>query len=250
MAIGFLFNSCRKPLKDVNDYFPKVKIVSAAVQLDGSVLVTCELESPGKSKDAVMDNVGVCVSTNSNPKMHENQIIASLNGTSFTATYPGTDFSVDSVYYFSAWGANNYGYALGTPIAVDSIIATPVVPPCTWAINYVNIGTGPSAYYYMVNAPDSYNYFSAATGSGPTVNFQFGSALTTGIYTTTTELSPYAGQVFVSFYSGFVSGALNSGSNVYVNRLSATSHEISICNAPWIYSSSTFYFNTHFITPY
>jgi hypothetical protein len=251
LSVALLISSCRKPLKDVNDYFPKVKTVSAVVQTDGSVKVTGEIESPGEAKNAVIDGVGFCVSTNSEPKMLERQIIATLDGTSFTATYSVTNFSVDSVYYFRTWATNNYGYSYGDIIRVDSIIATPVTPPCTLPMYYVNIGGGqPTAYYYNVDAPDSYNYFSAATGSGPTVNFQFGSPLTTGVFQTTTNTSPPFGQVFVSFYSGFISGALNSGSNVYVNKISTTSYEISICNAPWTYSSSTFNFNTHFTTPY
>jgi hypothetical protein len=253
LAIGtiLLSNSCRKALKDVNDYFPKVKTVSAVVQMDGSVKVIAEVESIGEAKNAVMENVGFCVSTNPEPKMLDRQMISSLDGSSFTSTYPVTNFSVDSVYYFRSWATNNYGYVYGDIIRVDSIIATPVTPPCTLTMNTVNIGGGNPTYpYYSIDAPDSYNSFSAATYSGPTVNFQFGSAMTTGVFITTTDPSPTAGQVYVSFYSGFISGALSSGSNVYVNKLSATSFEVAICAAPWVYSSSTFYFNTRFVTPY
>jgi hypothetical protein len=250
ITVLLLCNSCRKALKDVNDYFPKVKTVSAIVQLDGSVRVTAEIESEGEAKNSEMENVGFCVSTSSDPKMLERQLIATSNGSSFTATYPVTDFSVDSVYYFRSWATNNYGYSYGNVICVDSIIATPVIPPCTLNMNSVNIGGSPTYYYYNVDAPDSYNYFRASTLSGPSVEFQFGSALTTGIFQTTTDLSPYAGQVNVSFYSGALYGALKSGSNVYVNKAGPASFEISICDAPWTYSTSTLHFNTHFVTPY
>lgn len=251
IALLTLNNSCRKALKDVNDYFPKVKTVSAVVELDGTVTLTAEIESKGEAKNAVIENVGFCVSTNAEPKMLEGQVISSTDGTTFTATMPVTQFSVDSTYYFRSWATNNYGYAYGDIIALDSIIATPVTAPCTLPNYSVNMGGGTGTfYYYNITAPDTYNYFSAATSSGPTVNFQFGSALTTGVFHTTTDPSPLSGEVYVSFYSGFISGALANGSNVYVNRLSATSHEITICAAPWTYSSSTFYFNTHFITPY
>lgn len=246
-----LLFSCRKALNNVNDYFPKVKTVSAVVQADGSVTVTAEVESIGLANNSVMDQVGFCVGTNSEPKMLDKQRISTLNGNTFSINYPVTEFSVDSSYYFRSWATNNYGYSYGTIIRVDSIIATPVTPPCTLTLNSVNIGGGNPTYsYYSVTAPDTYNYFSAATGSGPTVNFQFGSALTTGVFITTTDPSPTFGQANVSFYSGFISGTLSNGSNVYVNKLNATTFEVTICSAPWIYSSSTFYFNTHFITPY
>jgi hypothetical protein len=252
IATVLLTNSCRKALKDVNDYFVKVKTLSAIVQQDGSVVVTAEIESPGEAKNAVVDMAGFCVSTNAEPKMLDRQKIATVDGTTFTVTYPVTEFSVDSVYYFRSWATNNYGYSYGNIIRVDSIIATPVVAPCILTLNTVNIGGSTPTYsYYNVDAPDSDNFFIASSG-GPSVHFDFGSALTTGVFVTTTDPSPSFGQVHVSIYSGFIYGALNSGSNVYVNRLSATSHEIQICNAPWVPSSgsSTFNFNTRFVTPY
>jgi hypothetical protein len=251
ISVILLSNSCRKALKDVNDYFPKVKTVSAVIQQDGSVKVTANVESIGEAKNSVMENVGFCVSTSSDPKMLDRQIISTLDGDMFTATYPVTNFSVDSVYYFRSWATNNYGFVYGDVIMLDSIITPTVTAPCTYPIYKVNIGGGqPTGTYYNIDAPDSYNYFSASTGSGPSVNFQFGSPLTTGIFTTTTDPSPSSGQVYVSFYQGFISGALSSGSSVYVNLVGPGSHEVEICNAPWTYSSSTFYFNTHFITPY
>jgi hypothetical protein len=241
---------CRKPLKDVNDYFPVIKTVSAVVQDDGSVLVTGEIESEGKTKDAVIKYVGFCLSTNSEPQMLEKQLIADLNGTSFTGIYAGSLFKIDSIYYFRSWGTNRYGYSYGNIIALDSIIAIPITPPCTLAMNMVNIGgSQPTAYYDNVSTPDATNTITASSSSGPSATFKFGSSLTTGIYKTTENTSPSAGQVFVSFYYQFISGALNSGSKVYVKRVNSTSFEISICDAPWTYGSSTLYFNTHFITP-
>jgi hypothetical protein len=249
ILMSFMLNSCRKPLEDVNDYFPVVTTVSATVQLDGSVLVKGELESPGEAKGTQMDNVGFCVSTNSDPKMQDHQVIATLDGTSFTTTYNASDFSVDSIYYFRTWATNDYGRAMGNTLAVDSIIATPVVAPCSWSMNYASSGAGPSSGYSNVDAPDSYNFFVGSTGFG-SVHYQFGSALTTGFYTTTTSSSPGSGQVYISIYAGFSYGSLNSGSTVYVNRISAGVHDIVICSAPWSDGTSTFYFNTHFITPY
>jgi hypothetical protein len=252
LSVLLIINSCRKPLKDVNDYFVKVKTVSAVIQQDGSVVVSGEIESPGKAKGTAVEYVGVCYSTNGDPKMLDHQIIGTLSGTTFTVTCPVSNFSVDSVYYFRTWATNDYGYSLGNIIKVDSIIATPVIAPCTVTMNTVNIGGGqPSSTYYTIDAPDGYNEFTATTYSGPTIHFKFGSAMTTGIFTTTTATSPYAGQVFVSFYSGFISGALSDGSKVYVNLVGPGCYEVQICAAPWNYSSSsTFYFNTHFVTPY
>ncbi len=251
LAILFILvnHGCRKPLKDVNDYFPVIKTVSAVVLDDGSVLVTGEVESEGKTKDAVMKYVGFCVSTSSEPQLLDGQMIAELNGTQFTGIYSETRFHVDSVYYFRSWGANRYGYAYGNSIPVDSISAVPVTPPCTLAMNMVNLGgSQPTAYYDDVNGPDVTNSIVASSFNGPSVTLKFGSSMTTGIFQTTTDPSPGFGKVFVSFHYQFISGALEPGNKVYVKRINATSFEITICEATWKFNSSTLYFNTHFIT--
>lgn len=239
--------ACRKPLKDVEDYFPKVKTVSAIVQQDGSVKVSGEIESAGKTKGAVIDYAGFCYSTNPDPKMLDKQLIADLDGNNFTGAYSINLFDVDSTYYFRAWATNEYGYAYGDVIRLDSIITPTLTPPCKLDMNMLNIGASTATVYYdYVGAPDSDNSFSAYSFSGgPTIGYRFGSSLTTGIFKTSSDGSPDPGQVYIFFSSG----SLKAGSNVYVNRLSSGKFEITVCDAPWPVGSGTGYFNTHFITP-
>lgn len=250
LASGLIIiSSCKKALKNEDDYFVKLTTVSATVQTDGSVLVKAEIQSPGKAKGSSVENAGFCLSTNPQPKMLDRQLLTTTDGSSFSAVYPASTFSDDSTYYFRAFATNDYGYSYSNIIKLDSVIAPAVTAPCSLTANTVNIGGGnPNYSYYSIGAPDSYHYFSASS-SGGTVHFQFGSGLTTGIYHTTTDTSPGAGQVNVSFYFGFISGALSTGSNVYVNKLGPNSFDIRICSAPWTYSSSTFYFSTRFVTP-
>jgi hypothetical protein len=247
ISILVLSIACRKPLKDVEDYFPKVKTISAIVQDDGTVKVTGEIESAGKTKNAVIDYAGFCLSTNPEPKMLQEQLLVDLSGTTFTGIYPAALFNIDSTYYFRTWATNEYGYSYGNAIRLDSIITPTLTPPCTLAMNMLNIGASTSTVYYdVVGAPDSDNSFSAYSFSGgPTISFQFGSALTTGIFKTSPDQSPDPGQVHIRFSSG----SLSAGSNVYVNRLSANKFEVTVCEAPWSIGSGTAYFNTHFITP-
>lgn len=240
-----LTTSCKKALKDVNDYFPKLKTVSATIQTDGTVLIEGEVISEGA---ATIEYIGFCYSTSIRPNMVSNQIWATTNGTKFSAIYPGSGFDVDSVYYFRTWATNYYGYVYGNDISLDSIIAMNVTPPCTNAMNTVNEGGGQATSSY-INISTPVNYmneweFTAQTGSGPTVNFTFGSILTTGIYTTTTNTSPGYREVNISFYGGFISGTLSDGSSVYMNTIGSDVYDISICSAPWQYNSSIFYFNT------
>lgn len=235
-----LMLSCRKALKDVNDYFPKVKTIAATVQPDGSVLVEGEVESQGYSK---IQNIGFCYSTKQEPTLADNQVAVCLGGHTFSVVYPSAGFSIDSVYYFRSWAANEKGYAYGNTISLNSIIATPVVPPCTFTMNKVRIASGNPIYtYYSVSVPertfDNTWTFKAETPDGPTVYFEFGSEITTGIYNTTTSTSPGNKAVAIHFYQDFISGYLDVGNKVYVNTISPGVYDISICDATWTEANS------------
>jgi hypothetical protein len=74
--------------------------------------------------------------------------------------------------------------------------------------------------------------------------------LKTGIFKTSGHSELGYGKVSISFDNGFYSGSLEPGTDVYVVKLGEDSFEITICDAPWKYSSTTtFHFKTHFITP-
>lgn len=252
IALGFLVlltgSSCRKVLKDVNDYFPKITTVSATIQADGTVLVVGEIESEGADP---IRYLGFGCSTDAQPDMLDRQVIAEYTDGKFTAVYSG--FDVDSVYYFRSWAANGFGYSYGNILSLGHILASPVDPPCTLSPNTVTIGGGqPTAAYYTVSGPTNSTgnwEITAATLSGPTVDLLFGSALTTGIYSTVDHTSPGPGEVFVSFYSGFISGSLTAGSNVYVNTISPGKYEITVCIAPWDFNGNTNFFDTRFTVP-
>jgi hypothetical protein len=245
-----LNNSCKKALKNVDDYLPKVSIVSAEIQADGSVLVTGNIDSRGYAE---VEYAGFSCNTHSEPKMLERQVIADVNGSTFTAIYKG--FDVDSTYYFRSWATNKYGYRYGTEVPLNQIIAPAVTPACTLPMNTLNLGTGGGTYtYYYVDAPVN-NWqtwdFQASPSSGPTINFSFGSAVTTGIYTTEISTSPGAGKVSVYFYLGGSGYSLNDGSKVYVNTIGKDTVDITICNAPWQYNATTtFSMNTRLTSPF
>src|SRR5665213_1062166 len=197
ISVLLVTGSCKKALPDVNDYFPKIKTVSATIQTNGSVLLQGEIASEGASP---IEYIGFCFATNNAPNMASNQIIVTtVSNSKFSATYPGSDFNIDSVYYFRSWATNHYGYVYGNTLSLDSIVAGHVTAPCTNTMNTVNEGGGqPTATYSTIGTPVNnigYWEFTAQTYSGPSVNFSFGSILTTGIYTTTINTSPGSGAV-------------------------------------------------------
>lgn len=248
LLVAGLFLSCEKPEQDVLDYYPVIKTLSAVVQPDGSVEVSAEITSEGAAQ---VEYAGFCVDTVPNPDMLSGQALASsVSGNTFSAIYTG--FEPNKRYYFRSWATNDYGYVYGNTISVDDIQATPVEPPCTLALNTVNVGgTTPTQTFYSVDLPEnSWTYWDFdAKASSTTLGFRFGSKLKTGLFTTTTGMSPAEGQVSVTIYSGMISGGLSSGSTIYVSQKGPETWEIAICNAPWKYNNSEFYLNTRFTCP-
>ncbi|MBK8369607.1 MAG: hypothetical protein IPL10_20115 [Bacteroidetes bacterium] len=250
ILIAAVVSSCKKALKNMDDYYPKVSIVSAEIQTDGSVLVTGKIDSEG---DAPIERLGFCCNTKPNPTLTNRQIISEINGSTFTAIYTGLD--EDSVYYFRTWATNSYGYKYGTETSIENIVAAPVIPACTLPISYLDNGTGngSTSYYYVSVPTNSWQLweFSASPQFGNALNFKFGSAIKTGVYTTENSSSPQSGRVLVSFQFGWLGPvSLESGSKVYVNAIGKDTFDITICNAPWKYNTTnTFTLNTRFTCP-
>lgn len=242
----FFVTACRKPLKNVEDYFPEVTSVSAVLQDDGSVIVTGRIESPGKAKGSFVDYAGFCMNTSNDPTMLMNQKLGKMDGTTFTAVYQQSFFDEDSTYYFRTWARNDYGYSYGKTVRLDSIVATPVVATCNLTLNTLKIYEGAQEEkYYIIYDLKGGNSFRAET-SFRRLYFSFGSNLTTKIFKTQTD-SPKYGEVMVQVSYGSSDKYLSTGSNVYVNKIDSVTFDISICDAPWPLTSTTNeYFNTHF----
>ncbi len=242
--ITLVLGSCVKAKKNVQDYFVKVKTVSAVVQNDGSVLVTAEIESVG---GAPVENIGFSCGTTENHKLTTRQMDGSLSGSVFTAVYQ--NLAADSTYFFKAFATNAYGYVRGASVAVSGITPAPVVPTCTFVLGYIDLGGfAPDNNLSFGNLTPSFNIYQA-NGSSSQVNMQvrFNGIPKTGIWTIDNNYSPSLTKgVFISFNVGFISGSLNSGANVYVNEISVGVFDVYICNATWTYGSTTYNAKSHF----
>jgi hypothetical protein len=238
--------ACRKPLKNVDDYFPEVTSVSAVLQDDGSVQVTGRIESAGKARGSFVDYAGFCMSTSNDPTMLMNQKIGKMDGTEFTAVYPQKFFDQDSTYYFRTWARNDYGYSYGNTIILDSITVKPVTPPCSLSVNYLKVyDVSQAESYYYVEKLGTDNSFKASTMSRD-IAFKFGSNLSTRIFKTK-DGTPGYGEVNVKFLYGGNYEYLSTGSNVYVNKSDSVTFDISICDALWTVNTFKGYFNTRVI---
>lgn len=226
-----LLAGCKKPLKDMMDYYPRIETVSAVVQPDGSVRVTARITDQGGS-DIV--SAGFCASTSPTPEMLDAQALGSVSGDMVTAVYTG--FSTTGTYYFRSWVTNDHGYTYGNIIALSDIEPEPVVAPCTPNMNQVILGGGlMTQNYSQISMPSGYMgvWQFTALSSAHNFTYRVGGALSTRIYTTTTSNDPPVGQIRIGFFSGFTNASIHAGQSVYVNQLSPTQWEFVVCGATW-----------------
>lgn len=231
------FISCRKPLDNVEDYFPRVKTESVEVLQNGDVQLEGEIVSEGH---APIEYIGYCFDSLNVPDLLKNQVSAVVSGTKFTVVYPGYLFDPYKRYYFRSWAANDYGYAYGDIVQLDSISATPIVTPCSPTMNTVTIGGGqPTMTIYSVSAPeaDLDSWLITAEATTGRYYLEFGSKPATGEYITSTNSSSSLGDknVHVYFYYNMIVGSLKSGTKVYINQTGPDKWEITICDAPWTF---------------
>jgi len=232
--------SCKKVLKDWDDYFPEIELTSAAVLSDGSVELVGTVISEGASP---IEFAGFCVSTQPMPVMDDDQAIVSVDGNTFTVIYDG--FDPYTRYYFRAWAVNEWGYTYSNILSLDSIVAQPVDPPCAPSMNtidfIVGVGGG-NEVFDNVDEPmhgfKTWDFRAWTTGSG-IIDFSFGSAPHTGVYTSTSgppEDIPNGVYLYVQYGAG--GGAALSDQPVYVKEITPSLWEVTLCDVTWKWGSS------------
>jgi len=235
--------SCKKPLKNMEDYYPKVQTVSAEVQNDGSVIVTGDIVDAGA---ADVENWGFCMSTGPKPEMADSQHL----GTSlFKTLYKG--FSQDSSYSFRAWAYNSYGYSYGNIITLNRVVVSPITPPCSMTkntIKYTDSGSETFTSVYKPKQGTDGHWTITASNTYGSIDFEFGEKPVTREYTTIYNNNYIGwGEIYVSFNGVFNTGKLDPGSSVIVNKLTDTTWEVTVCSAPWYNGSVTL--STYFQCP-
>ncbi|MCW3103146.1 MAG: hypothetical protein JWO09_1586 [Bacteroidetes bacterium] len=236
-VILLMASACKKAKKNYDDYLPKVKIESAVVQTDGSVLVTGRIESEGSAR---LERIGLCCSTG-DPKMTDRQIVCDLAGDYFSGIF--MYLSIDSSYNFRGWATNKYGYSYSDLLTLTDVTPPPVTAPCTLTMNTYNTGAtfGSGTYSgttHRFNYSTTYDYYYLqANSSTQTVELILSDPVTQGTYSITNASTPGYREMNVSFSSGSYT-QLGSGT-VYVNSLGGGQYDLTICDAPWMLTSST-----------
>lgn len=232
-----LLSSCAVPKKDPDDYYPELETESAVVLQDGSVRVTGRVVNNGGSP---IEYAGFCMDTLSTPTLSDNQLLAmSITDDRFTAIYDNIE--PYKRYFFRSWAGNAAGYAYGSIIYLDSISATPVTPPCSPTLNTMELAPGnPPDNVWQVSQPvEGFNEWTfTAKAGGYWYDFTLGSKPKTGIYTVGSSIyGPKAATVVI--HGGFITGNVISGELVYINQISSSKWEITLCSASWLVNGTS-----------
>lgn len=242
--MGFLF-SCKKPLENVVDYFPKVEF-SCEKNTDGTVTVRGEIVDEGAN---FVEGMGFCYSENPVFPLTENQILTS-SGSGMVETFDGP-FDPTKTYYFKFFAANGYGRAESEVKSLTGIESVPVVAPCTQGVNtyQINIQNGTVSNFGAPNVYVDHVMYPSSGSSLPYMRVTFRSPPLTGLYSTTTNSSVNNGQVKIELSNGSTT-IVNDGATVYVNRLSDTEFKVEVCDATVNFNGSSYPFKTHFVRSY
>jgi len=224
-----LLAGCKKAEKDVYNYYPKVKTVSAVVQPDGTVKLMGELVSGGSDE---LQGVGFCMDTLPHPKMHYNQKICdTLFDNNFQTSYAFLDAT--KKYYFRAWAVNENGYTYGDDILVTDIKLTPASLPCAPDSNTVDVensGVASVNYISPVDVSSAGWTFEVYAGNYH-LYFTFFMQPVTGKWKIVEGTGSNSRYVNILYSGPFTSGTYAQGGNVYVNQISPGVFDVTVCDA-------------------
>lgn len=243
-GLVFLF-SCKKSLKNIEDYFPKVEI-KAEKQTDGTVKLTGIILEQGGDD---INELGFCYAQTPDFSITSNQELAT-DVAQFQTTMQGP-FDPTKTYYFKAFASNRYGRAESIAVPISEIESVPIIAPCSQTINTYSVGVqngGLTSFNEPIYGFNKVTY----PGSGNFLiflNVTFKTPPLTGLFTTVfTE--PDNGEVNITLNNGSGTTVVNPGATVYVNRLSETQFKVEICSSTVTINGTNYNFKTHLVRNY
>ncbi|HTA27830.1 MAG TPA: hypothetical protein VK809_08575, partial [Bacteroidia bacterium] len=178
----FVLAGCSKPYSEA---LPTVQVTSVeAYGVADSVLITGTVTSQGGGP---IQYEGFSFSNTPTFDLLSRQVVGSSGSATFRAVLPAYH---DSTFYFEAFAANEYGYAVSKPYAYTVPAAKPDSAPCTLRSNSFTIGSNTySLSGISTNPSPSFgSYEVSASFSGGFYNYDvyFNQLPTNGIYSVLT----------------------------------------------------------------
>lgn len=246
LVLPLAFISCDKFREDPRTVISYSKINNGNLELTAQIV---------KGRKQVSGS-GFCFGTSSKPTAELNSsytthtVACNLDGDKFSASISNLHFESFTGYYFRPYVTNSSGDVFyGKEVYLEDMQGPLVTPTCSFADNYVNVGTGSSSEtLYGANVyAYSDDYEINAHSSSVNMFIQFRYKPKNGVYTTENYLYDDNSKVKIYFYTGSGPWAVLPGSKVYVNEVEKDKFEITMCNLPWKLGNSTFYLNSKLI---
>ncbi len=244
-SLLIIFSSCKKVEKDVNDYLPVVKTVSAVMQSNGTVRVTGEIIYEGVTE---LHYAGFCADTAGSPEMMDNQLLSGslLADNTFSVEY--SDLTLYKKYYFRSFASNEYGYTYGDIIYIDSILPFDATPPCTITQNTYTYNSQTQTLTNVTTESfnTGENYRVIGGNGSSTLKMEFYHPPVTGKYVTVVEPADLIGNNECVVY-GLLAGIFSSysyadeGDTLYVTKNGEDEYSMTYCNFHFTYTTGSFY---------
>jgi hypothetical protein len=234
----FVFQSCQKRLKTVDEYHPDIELISATALASGAVEVVCKIHRDGV---APYQSSGFGFSENAEFSISENQVRVPVNGDMITYTYPPEMFSEQTTYYFKCFVVTRYGLKISNVLSISNIEIVPVEAPCNHPENKYRFFSNPPYYDIIPGNTVSLGTLSAIYRSSIMPNgvleVRFRNPPITGIYTiaSSNDLDHFEARVVIM---GASPSSAKVGGLIYVNKISDTQFRIQSCSLPWMLTTS------------
>lgn len=225
-----IFWRCSKPYSEA---LPTVQVVSIVhYGMADSVLITGSVTSTGASP---IEYEGFSFSNAPVFDLLSRQTLLNTTSTTFTTVIPAYH---DSTFYFEAFAANQYGYAVSSVYKYTVPVSKPDSAPCTLSSNSL-IVSGQSYPFSFVetntNPPYGFGTYMVSAdfeGGNYSYDVYFNQVPTNGIYAVLSQ-SDFTGnpdKYVVTMDFGGTSNPFNEGGYVYIAQNPSGSTTLSFCS--------------------
>lgn len=244
LILSILSIGCERRLKDVDDYFPEVKVTSYERQPDKGFLVKGVVISEGASP---VEYVGFFLSNRLETEQTLNEWYKETSNWKFQTEYTYVDYwhgsevrssrpHSDSTYYLHAYAGNEYGHSFSEVMIIPPV--SPAVSLCNPTAGTINYGNGDIPV--VVTGPTldgNYNrvYTITPTDLSSVITMRLDENIQTGVYITDYPNNVQLGKILVKVGNS----SLIRDQPVYINRIGPGVYEVTICQADIANSKNT-----------
>ena len=240
LFFSVMLTGCQMDLFDnFDDYTPVVELTSIETEYDTTVL-TGKILDYGKS---TLEYIGFCYNSIGYPDLSENQILVSEIYSDNTFIVYTTNLFADSVYYFRAFAANEYGYSISATQQYQVPVSAPLVVPCSLANNRIiddGISYSFNSSSIFISPETDYYKIRISYTLSRELNFYFKTLPQNGIYTTNSSGYDQLGykEVFIQDNTDLTGVfTIHDNESVYVEN-TTDSLIVSFCNLTYSTSNT------------